>query len=70
MLLGLEDTGSGMARLGNHMCTRGRVTPVEDQIAKLRAVTPDDVADVARRILSVDPTVCGVGPLTEADLGH
>ena len=69
-LLGLEDSGSVMARLGNHMCTRGRVTPVEDQIAKLRAVTPDAVADVARRILSVDPTVCGVGPLTEADLGH
>ena len=69
-LLGLEDSGSVMARLGNHVCTRGRVTPVEDQIAKLRAVTPDAWPGVARRILSVDPTVCGVGPLTEADLGH
>jgi len=67
-LLGLEDSGSVMARLGNHVCSRGKVTPVEDQLAKLRAVTPDDVARVARRILATDPTVCGVGPLTDTDL--
>lgn len=35
-LLGLEDTGSVMARLGNHVCSRGRVTPVEEQLARLR----------------------------------
>ena len=54
-LLGLEDSGSVMARLGNHVCARGEVTPVEEQLAKLRAVTPDDVAAVARRILAVQP---------------
>lgn len=68
-LLGLEDSGSVMARLGNHVCSRGRVTPVDEQLAKLRAVTPDDVHRAARRILSVEPVVCGVGPLTDADLG-
>jgi predicted Zn-dependent peptidase len=67
-LLGLEDSGSVMARLGNHVCARGRVTPVGEQLAKLRAVTPDDVLRAARRILAEAPAVCGVGPLTDADL--
>lgn len=68
-LLGLEDSGSVMARLGNHLCAKGRVTPLDKQLAKLRAVTPDDVHRVARRLLDTEPAVCGVGPITEADLG-
>jgi predicted Zn-dependent peptidase len=67
-LLGLEDSSSVMARLGNRLCTHGTVTPIEGHLAKLRAVTPDDVHRVARRVLSAEPAVCGVGPLTEADL--
>jgi predicted Zn-dependent peptidase len=67
-LLGLEDSGAVMARLGNHVCARGAVVPVEDQMARLRAVTPDDVQRVAARILGADHAVCGVGPVTEADL--
>jgi predicted Zn-dependent peptidase len=68
-LLGLEDTGSVMARLGNHVCARGHVAPVEEQLAKLRAVTREDVDRVAAEVLAIEPTVCGVGPLTDADLG-
>jgi len=68
-VLGLEDSGSVMARLGNHVCAKGKVTPLEDQLAKLRAVTPDDVHRVARRLLAGEPAVCGVGPLTDHDLG-
>ena len=67
-LLGLEDPTSVMARLGNLLCTRGIVVPVEDQLERLRAVTPDDVQRVAQRVLTVAPAVCGVGPVTEADL--
>lgn len=68
-LLGLEDSGSVMARLGNHVCAKGRVTPVEEQLARLRAVTPDDVHRVAQRVFGSEPAVCGVGPLTDEDLG-
>jgi predicted Zn-dependent peptidase len=68
-LLGLEDSGSVMARLGNHVCTRGVVTPVEDQLERLRAVTVDDVHRAAERVLGAPPAVCGVGPLTVHDLG-
>jgi predicted Zn-dependent peptidase len=68
-ILGLEDSGSVMARLGNHVCSRGEVVPVDQQLAKLRAVTRDQVVSVARRVLAHPPTICGVGPLTDADLG-
>ena len=69
-VLGLEDSGSVMARLGNHVCARGTVTPVEEQLDKLRAVTLDDVDRVAKRVLGAEPAICGVGPLTKHDLGQ
>lgn len=68
-LLSLEDSSSVMARLGNHVCARGMVATVESQLEKLRAVTRDDVARVASRVFGAAPAVCGVGPITEADLG-
>jgi predicted Zn-dependent peptidase len=61
-LLSLEDSGSVMARLGNHVCARGSVAPLEVQLAKLRAVTPDDVHRVAQRLLAQPPALCTVGP--------
>ena len=67
-LLGLEDSSSVMARLGNHVCARGRVAPIDEQIERLRAVTPEDVQQVARRVLGTSPAICGVGPIDEADL--
>jgi predicted Zn-dependent peptidase len=68
-LLGLEDSGSVMARLGNHLCSRGEVVPVDAQLDRLRAVTREQVAAVAQRVLGPEPSICGVGPLTDADLG-
>lgn len=68
-LLSLEDSSSVMARLGNHLCARGEVATVESQLEKLRAVTRDDVARVATRVFGAAPSVCGVGPITDADLG-
>ncbi|MCU1351685.1 MAG: Peptidase [Acidimicrobiales bacterium] len=69
LLLSLEDSGSRMARLGSQMVERGRLVPVDEQLADLRAVTVDDVARVAARVLDAAPTVCAVGPVTERDLG-
>jgi predicted Zn-dependent peptidase len=67
-LLSLEDSGSVMARLGNHVCARGAVSPLEVQLEKLRSVTPDDVHRVAQRLLAEEPAVCAVGPLKPKDL--
>src|SRR4029079_18275408 len=69
LLLGLEDSTGRMARLGGQMTARGRVVPIDQQVAAIRAVSVDDVARVARRVLGVEPVICGVGPLTDSDLG-
>ncbi|MCU1498311.1 MAG: peptidase [Acidimicrobiales bacterium] len=68
-LLGLEDSGSVMARLGNHMTARGHVIPLEEQLVELRAVTRDDVHRVARRLLSAEPATCAVGPVKPKTFG-
>jgi predicted Zn-dependent peptidase len=67
-LLGLEDSTSVMARLGNHISARNRVVPIEEQMDRLRAVTAEDVHRVATRVLGAEPAVCGVGPIAESDL--
>ena len=47
-VMGLEDTGSRMARLGGLLTTVGAVRPIEDQLSRWRAVTADDTARVRR----------------------
>jgi predicted Zn-dependent peptidase len=68
MLLGLEDSGSRMSRLGTGEVTRGEVIPVDEQLARIRAVTPDDANRVLRRVLGAPRAVAAVGPVTERDL--
>ena len=66
--LSLEDTGSVMARLGNHVCARGTVIPIEEQLERLRAVTVDDIDRMAAQHLAGDPVLCVVGPLDDVGL--
>jgi len=66
--LSLEDAGSVMARLGNHVCARGTVIPIEEQLERLRAVTVDDIDRVAAQHLAGDPVLCVVGPLDDIGL--
>jgi predicted Zn-dependent peptidase len=68
LLLGLEDSGSRMARLGSSLCARGRVTPVDDHVAAIRAVTLADVARVVARVLAGPSTTAAVGPLDDRAL--
>lgn len=67
-LLGSEDPGSVMGRLGSQMCARGSVGPLERQLARLDAVTVDDVDRVLRRVLGAEPLVVGVGSVEASDL--
>ena len=47
------------------MSTLGRVVPVEEDVAGLRAVTVADVAAVVERVLGGPRSVAVVGPLDE-----
>ncbi|MFZ4516782.1 MAG: M16 family metallopeptidase [Microthrixaceae bacterium] len=51
LLLGLEDTASRMTRLGIGETMRGGVTPVDEHLARLDAVTVEDVHAVLRVVL-------------------
>jgi predicted Zn-dependent peptidase len=62
MLLGLEDTGSRMGRLGGNMTVRDEVTSIETHLDRIRAVTIDDVFRVLQRVFRSPRTVAAVGP--------
>jgi predicted Zn-dependent peptidase len=66
-LLGLEDSGSRMARLGSNLTSRGVITAVDENLERMRAVTRDDVARVLHRVLAAPSVLSVVGPFDEGD---
>jgi len=68
LALSLEDSGSRMARIGRAVLVHGHVRTYDEVVARLRAVTLDDVAAVAERVLSRSRTLALVGPVDAATL--
>jgi predicted Zn-dependent peptidase len=68
LVLGLEDTGSRMTRLGKAELVHGDVLTSDQVLARIDAVTPDDVREVARDVLTRPLTLAVVGPTDGADL--
>ncbi|MEU5834944.1 pitrilysin family protein [Streptomyces diacarni] len=64
-VLGLEDTGALMHRLGKSELCWGEQMSVDGMLAKIDAVTPDDVREVAREVLSRRPSLSVIGQLTD-----
>lgn len=62
MVLGLEDTGSRMSRLGNAVTIRDEVIPLEEHLRRYRAVSADDVRRVLGRVLDSSRSLAVVGP--------
>jgi predicted Zn-dependent peptidase len=61
--LGLETSMALGQRAGELLLTMGEIEPIESVVEKLRAVTPDDILRVARRIIQgAKPTLAVVGP--------
>ncbi len=65
MVLGLEDTGSRMSRIGKAELVYGEQLSVDDVLARIDSVTLDDVTEVAADVLSATPTLAVVGPFDE-----
>ncbi|MBK5224781.1 MAG: insulinase family protein [Acidimicrobiia bacterium] len=65
MVLGLEDSGSRMGRLGSSETVRGFVTSVDEHLARIGEVSLDDVHQVAARVLGGPRTLSAVGPFDE-----
>jgi predicted Zn-dependent peptidase len=68
LLLGLEDSGSRMARLGRSLMARDEIVTVDDQLTRIRAVTADDVAAVASRVFGSARALAVVGHVDDSVL--
>ncbi|MFE7121686.1 M16 family metallopeptidase, partial [Streptomyces sp. NPDC057654] len=64
-VLGLEDTGALMNRIGKSELCWGEQMSVDDMLARIAAVTPDDVRAVARDVLTRRPSLSVIGPLKD-----
>ncbi|MEV6133468.1 pitrilysin family protein [Streptomyces violaceusniger] len=64
-VLGLEDTGALMNRIGKSELCWGEQMSVDDMLERIAAVTPDEVREVARDVLGQRPSLSVIGPLKE-----
>ncbi|HEX2314188.1 MAG TPA: pitrilysin family protein [Thermomonospora sp.] len=67
MVLGLEDTGSRMSRIGKSELVYETLLPVDEVLARIEAVTHDDVRAVAREVLDKVGTLTVVGPFGDRE---
>jgi predicted Zn-dependent peptidase len=67
LVLGLEDMGSRMSRIGKGELSYGEVLTVDQVLARIDAVTPDDCREVAADVLCRPQCLAVVGPFGEAD---
>jgi predicted Zn-dependent peptidase len=68
--LGLEDSGSRMARLGRMLLSTGSVVSIDEQLDRLHAVTVDDVDRVLQQVLRSPRSVAAVGPVDTSRLAR
>ncbi|MCW2878908.1 MAG: peptidase domain protein [Sphaerisporangium sp.] len=67
LVLGLEDTGSRMSRVGKSELVYDTLMSVDEVLARIEAVTPDEVDSVAREILAQPMTLAVIGPYGDKD---
>ncbi|HTZ08500.1 MAG TPA: pitrilysin family protein, partial [Acidimicrobiales bacterium] len=61
-LLSLEDSGARMSRIGSSLLLHGTVLEVDDILARVEAVTTDDVGALSAALLGGERTLAMVGP--------
>jgi predicted Zn-dependent peptidase len=62
LVLGLEDTGSRMSRLGKAELVHGQYLGLDESLERINVVTADDVQSLARDLTSRPLTLAVVGP--------
>jgi len=67
MVLGLEDPASRMTRLGKSELVYPKLEPVDEILARIDAVSLDDVRELAATVLSQPKALAVVGPYDDAD---
>ncbi|MDQ3574661.1 MAG: insulinase family protein [Actinomycetota bacterium] len=67
LALSLEDSGARMDRIGRSQLVHGHVPEMEEVMASIEAVTLEDTARIAGRILGDERVLAVVGPVDEVD---
>ena len=62
LILGQEDTGSRMSRIGKSELVYGEIMSFDEILAKVRSVTPEQVHQLARDLFTAPATLALVGP--------
>jgi predicted Zn-dependent peptidase len=70
LVLGLESTRSRMNRLGKSEVTDGELLSLDEIVARIDAVTADDVHEMARRIFDGNHALAIIAPLDEDEVAH
>jgi predicted Zn-dependent peptidase len=67
LVLGQEDTGSRMSRLGKGELLYHEVLGIDDILARVDAVTPDAIREVAAEVLGGAKSLAVIGPFADHD---
>jgi predicted Zn-dependent peptidase len=62
LVLGLEDSGSRMTRLGRAELVHGEFVNLDETLRRLRSVTADDVRTLAAELAARPRSLAVVGP--------
>jgi predicted Zn-dependent peptidase len=65
LLMSLESTGSRCEQLARQLQVFGRIIPTQETIAKINAVTPEDIQRSAIRQFHQAPTLAALGPVSK-----
>ncbi len=68
LVLGLEDTGSRMSRLGKSELSYGEYLPLTEVLARLDAVATGEVRAAAADLFTRPTALAVVGPYREKDV--
>jgi predicted Zn-dependent peptidase len=68
LALSMEDTSSRMVGLGRHELTGMEHLTLDETVARIEAVTLEDVHEVARAVFTGPRVLGAVGPFTADDL--
>jgi predicted Zn-dependent peptidase len=64
-VLGLEDSGSRMSRIGKSDLLHGELASLDEVLSRIEAVTLDDVNELAAEYLGHQPSLAVVGPFDD-----
>jgi predicted Zn-dependent peptidase len=66
IVLGLEDSGSRMSRIGKADLLHGELASLDEVLARIDAVTLDQVNELAGEFLAHVPSLAVVGPFEDS----